>query len=226
MRKYKHQFESVLLRRNAHLDVFELGQTPEFLFLLFGGSGIDEEVYWQRSTSIIPVFNNMLAKLEDKGLQCVFVHATAPFDIPFNRFPEESHSRQIWNKHVRTEIVNPWSKLPMIVGGFSGGATLAFSGLHDERNCVGGAVFGADALPVALRRPSHWHDKLRWYATPEDRVCNAQVNRRVIETLVSRDDAEQILLDSGGHSLADYANSQGIGDAITNAKWSGAIDGN
>ena len=44
MRSYKHRIHSVLLHRMAHADIFEVGAAaPTLLFILFGGSGVDEE---------------------------------------------------------------------------------------------------------------------------------------------------------------------------------------
>ena len=45
MKSHKRSITSVLLQRIAHADVFEIGVLPTFLFILFGGSGMDEDEY-------------------------------------------------------------------------------------------------------------------------------------------------------------------------------------
>jgi hypothetical protein len=67
MKSHKLTITSNLLGRMAHADVFELGSPQTFLFVLFGGSGIDEEEYERRAKSVIPVFDPVLEKLAQAG---------------------------------------------------------------------------------------------------------------------------------------------------------------
>jgi predicted esterase len=207
MKPYKRSITSSLLGRMAHADVFELGSSPSFLFVLFGGSGIDEEEYERRSESVIPVFDRVLETLERGGMNAVMVHVTAPYDVPFNRFAESPSAAELWKAHVLKELLEPWQHLRYFVCGFSGGAALALNGLQMTPRCFGGAAFGADAIPKDFVCPDHWVEKLRLYSAPDDRVSNHPANRRIIETLESRGQVEEYRLRSGGHRLADYAMS-------------------
>ena len=60
MKSHKRRVESAILRRTPHADVFEVGDRPRFLFVLFGGSGVNEEEYEVRGKSVIPTFGGVL----------------------------------------------------------------------------------------------------------------------------------------------------------------------
>lgn len=214
LRSHKRSIDSVLLNRMAHADVFEIGGTPRLLFVLFGGSGVDEDEYQQRGKTIIPIFRPLLERLAETSANLVMVYVSAPYDVPFNRFTKEPSSAQVWNAHILTELLEPWSRLPYFVSGFSGGAALAFHGLEEDPRCFGGAAFGADALPPDFVCPTHWPEKLRLYAAPHDLVCNHPVNRQVAEALESRGQAELFRLGSGGHRLVDYATVECLAEVI------------
>ncbi len=214
MIKYKREFESVLLERAAHIDVIEVGENPQFVFLLFGGSGIDEEQYQMRSQTIIPVFDGVMESASNAGYRFIFIHVTAPYDIPYARFASEPDAARLWNSHVREELIGPWPALPMFVSGFSGGAALALNGVHLNANCIGGAAFGADAIPHKFELPKHWTNRLRLYSAPNDRVSNSSSNRRIVERLEICGYAEVKVMSRGGHSMADYATEEGVGGAI------------
>jgi predicted esterase len=198
----------------AHADVFEVGTEPKFLFILFGGSGVDEEEYEQRSRTVIPIFGEVLERLAKSGTNLVMVYVSAPYDIPFNRFASDPASAATWNAHVLTELLQPWSHLPYFVSGFSGGAALALNGLERDPRCFGGAALGWDALPPEFVCPGHWAEKLRLYAAPGDRVCNHPANQRIADDLEERGQAEQFEIDSGRHQLADYATPECLGELI------------
>jgi hypothetical protein len=204
----------VLFDRTAHADVFEIGAAPEFLFVLFGGSGVDKEEYERRSRSVIPIFGPLLEWLTKRLLNLVMVYVSAPPDVPFNCFASEPSAAATWNAHVATELLEPWSRLPYFVSGSSGGAALALNGLQEDRRCFGGAALGADAIPPDFVCPEHWAEKLRLSAARQDRVCNHPENRHLVEALIRRGQAELVALPSGGHSIADYANPDGLGDLI------------
>ncbi len=220
MKCYKRRIESTLLGRMAHADVFELGSEPRFLFILFGGSGVDEDEYEERSKSVIPTFLSVLERIEGRCIDLVLVHVTAPYDVPFNRFSAEPASAAIWSAHVLTELLEPWSKLPYFVSGFSGGTALALNGLHQDSRCFGGAALGADAIPTEFACPDHWLGKLRLYSAPDDRVCNAPENRRIVEALERRGQVEVFHLRAGRHSLTDYASFECLGELLHAAAFS------
>ena len=214
MNSHKRRTESTLLGRMAHADIFEIGTTPKFLFILFGGSGVDEDEYELRSSSVIPIFGSVLESLEDRGMNLVMAHVTAPYDVPFNRFSADPSSADTWNAHVSAELLDPWSRLPYFVSGFSGGAALALNGLHRDPRYFGAAALGADAIPPEFVCPDHWAGKLRLYVAPDDRVCNAPENRRIVEALDRRGQVEVFRLQSGRHRLVDYAAVDCLGGLI------------
>lgn len=214
VRSYKRRCDSTLLGRMSHADVFEVGANPRFLFVLMGGSGVDEDEYCSRSQTVIPVFGKILDDVARENLSLVLVHVTAPYDVPFNRFANEPRAAARWNAHVLKELLKPWAQLPYFVAGFSGGIALALFGLHSEARCFGAAAFGGDALPRGFSRPGHWKAALRFYVAPQDRVCAAAGNREVVDSLVNRGDAEVLQLRTGGHRLVDYVTHDGLGDAI------------
>jgi predicted esterase len=214
VRSYKRRFDSTLLGRMAHADVFEIGANPRFLFVLMGGSGVDEVEYCSRSQTVIPVFGKILDDVARENVSLVMVHVTAPYDVPFNRFASEPNAAARWNDHVIKELLQPLAPLPYFVAGFSGGIALALFGLHGDARCFGAAAFGGDAVPRGFSRPAHWKETLRLYVAPQDRVCADAGNRHVVDSLVSRGEAEVHQLRTGGHRLMDYVTHDGLGDAI------------
>ncbi len=213
MKSIKRVIQSDLLGRMAHADAFEIGTSPEFLLVLFGGSGVEEDEYERRSRTVIPVFGPLLNWLSNRSLSLFFLYVSAPYDLPFNQFPS-APSTKTWNAHVTTELLEPWSNLPYFVSSFSGGTALALNGLQSDRRCFGGGALGADALSPDFVCPAHWSQKLRLYVTPQDRVCQYPDNRSVVNTLIDRGQAELVILESGGHAIADYSTEAGLGDLI------------
>lgn len=206
-------FESRILDRKAHLDVFSSNKRPRAIVLLFGGSGIDEEEYCRRGKTLIPVFDQLLSK---SGIlaDLTFVHATAPFDIPYARFNDFPDAIEKWNSHVTQELLRPWRELPFLVSSFSGGACLAFNGIQANHRCIGGAALGVDSLPDNFSCPRHWPEKLKIFSAPSDPVCNAISNRIVIDRMVNEGQAVDHLLPSGRHRLTDYATEHGLGKLL------------
>ena len=214
MRAQKHVISSSLLNRIAHADIFEIGAEPKFLLPLLGGSGVDEDEYERRSRTVIPIFDRLFEWLTRREINAVVAYVSAPYDVPFNRFAEEPAAVDTWNLHVLTELLAPWSNLPYFVSSFSGGAALAFNGLHKETQCFGGAALGADAVPPSFECPPHWTEKLRLYCAPDDLVCNHPVNRQLAQTLEDRGQAEVFQLECGRHSLVDYCTTECLGELI------------
>jgi hypothetical protein len=209
---------STLMGRIAHADVFKIGTAADLLFGLFGGSGINQQEYDRRGRSVIPIFEPLLDWLDKRPLNLVLVHITAPHDVPFTRFDSEPAAAATWNAHVATELLEPWSGLPWFVCGFSGGVALALNGVHRDSCCFGGAALGADAIPTDFVCPEHWTKPLQLYVAPQDRVCTRPDNRRIVEALVGRGQAEVVRLPSGGHSLADYCSTEGLGELICHSR--------
>ncbi len=211
----KRVFDSSILGRSVHVDEFAMGKRRSSLFLLFGGSGIDEEEYARRSESVIPIFDNLL--LEWLHLNMTFLYLTAPYDVPLNRFGENPDLAAEWNRHVVDEVLKPLGDVPFFVSGFSGGNLLAFSGVHEHRLCLGGAALGLDGMTVRFRAPLHWDEKLFIYSAPNDRVCNSRRNRGIIDELVRCGQGKEIYLQHGVHRLADYATRDCLGKLFVHA---------
>lgn len=212
MNKFKHRIESRILGRMAHADVFELSASPERLVVFFGGSGVDDEEYIERGETMIPVFDRVLNGLGNCPV--TFVHVSAPYDVPYNRFRSEPEALAAWNAHVLAELLEPWSELPYYLGSFSGGAALALNGLHQVPLCLGAAALGADAIPADFEFPPHWDQPLQLYCGPQDAVCNHPANQERQAALVNREQATVIHLRRGGHRLADYATDECLGNLI------------
>ena len=216
MHAYKRIVESALLHRAAHADVFEVGQPPAFLFVLFGGSGVDQDEYELRARTVVPIFYPVLEGLAARKTGAVVVYVTAPYDVPFARFADHPPgAAATWTAHVLTELLAPWPGLPYFACGFSGGAALALSGLHGQARCFGGAALGADAVPPGFARPAHWREKLRLDCGQGDPVCNHPANRRTADALRARGEAEEFRLGlAARHRLADYATEECLGELI------------
>ena len=46
---------------------------------------------------------------------------------------DDPSAADIWNSHVLTELLEPWSKMPYFVSGFSGGAALGLERNSQEK---------------------------------------------------------------------------------------------
>jgi hypothetical protein len=214
MRSQKRVIRSAVLGRFAHADFFDVGAEPKLLFVLFGGSGVDQEEYERRRHSIIPVFGRTLEAVDRRAVNLTMVYVTAPYDVPLNRFATNPALAEAWNAHVTTELLEPWSHLPYFVSSFSGGAALALNGVHEQSRCFGGAALGADAIPPHFTCPPHWMTKLHVYEAPGDRVCNHPANQHVVGSLIARGQAERHRLAAGEHSLTTYSIPECLGELI------------
>ena len=193
-------FESKVLGREVHLDVFEFGK-PTFNLLLFGGTGIDEEEYQLRKESIIPLFNH----LEDDKVEDVrIVYSTAPFDVPFARFGEFPNEISRWNRHVIEDVFERWKGDSFLVSSFSGSVSLVLNGIEKEKNCVGAAVLAPDGLRPDFSSPKHWQNRLIVFSSPSDRICSDPENRMIIETLVQSGEASEVEVAARSHTLFEY----------------------
>lgn len=204
--------DSVCLHRRAHVDVFSLGKCPRFALLFFSGSGIDEEEYAIRGKTIAPAFNQALARLDERGAEMVFLHVTAPFDVPYARFAEFPEAIETWNRHILEELLKPWSALPLFVASFSGGAALAFHGVHAAAQCFGGAALGPDSLSRQFVRPHHWRTKLILVCCRDDRVCLHSANHDAIKELIACGTADLLEYERGRHRIGDYVDAGAVAD--------------
>lgn len=193
-------FDSQILRREVHLDVFE-PDDPTITLLLFGGTGIDEAEYTRRRSSVIPLFNSS-TPIDLNQLRLVY--ATAPFDVPFVRFDEFPDELSKWNRHVREEILGRWKTTPFLVGSFSGSAALVLNGIEQNERCVGGVVIAPDDIKSDFVSPKHWPDKLAVFTSPNDRVCSDLENRNTIQLLVEAGEAIEIEVRATEHQLLHY----------------------
>lgn len=186
--------------------------TPRFVLLLFGGSGVDEEEYWVRSRSVPPFLDTAFSVL-DVPTSLVVVHVTPPFDLPYARFGRDHGIATIWRTHVE-EILSPWKALPFYVASFSGGVKLALHGVHQDARCQGAAAIAADGIPASFARPRHWRDALQWYCGENDPVGSSPQNVAKAMDLARRDAVEMHWLTSRRHELRSYLTDDCIGEIV------------
>lgn len=221
MERRKICAESRLLQRPFHFDAFVTGSTPRFSMLFFGGSGISNSVYWERRETIVPVFDQAFATLE-RTLSFGFVFVTAPFDVPFLRFPDDPVAADRWSAHVRSELLpKVGASLPVLHGlprytiGYSGGAALALSGHQTDRDCFGVGLLGADGLTTTIATGDGWPEPVTLYYNQEDDVF--EPNRETLGTLASAGTVQVFRQLAGGHPLADYIANESFGGRIRRA---------
>lgn len=205
---------SLLLGRSFHLDLFEIGDTPGFLFLLIGGSGISKAKYEARAKTVNRLLGPALDTLEGE-LSFAFAFIMAPFDLPFNRLHENPETRDLWNRHVEDELLVLLPHLPFYIAGYSGGCALALNGVHLLPRCFGAAGLGADAVPADLEENPDFEEPVVLVYGPSDRVF--QANREVIEELVDEGLVVCLRARSGGHALADYIANLSLAGLIRRA---------
>ena len=219
----KHIVESSIFARMAHADVSWGAPPLSHAFVIFGGSGVDEEEYIRRSKTVIPIFDSLLNEQTNRNF--LFAYVSAPYDVPFRRFQEDPKLAEPWNRHVLVELFGKWSTLPFFVCGFSGGNSLAFNGVHADPRCFGGACLGGDALPQDFSLPEQWREPLKIYSASNDDVANHPHNRSTFDALATADVAEQFVLRSGRHRLKDYATHECLGRLFVEAsKMAGALE--
>ncbi|MCM2374004.1 hypothetical protein [Aporhodopirellula aestuarii] len=217
MNAKKKLINSVILDREAHLDVFEISSEPRFVIVMFGGSGIDQAEYARRSKSVVTCFDSIFAASPIRSIPTTLIYITAPYDVPFARFGEFPEALQAWTAHVWTELLSHWHNAPIFLSSFSGGAPLAFNGVHDRQGCFGGAAIAWDGLAGTFRCPDHWQSKLQLYAGREDRVCGHRENQLVAQRLIDRGEAELSWYAKTGHSIVQYVRNGCINDLILHA---------
>ena len=209
---HKLREHSLSLGRDFHADVFDVGDSPSFLALLCGGSGVTEEEYWKRGQTLVPRFDAALEKLEGEGLAFRFVYVSAPFGLPYNRFGEEPAAAETWCRFLREDVLARWPALPLYMMGYSGGAALAMAGVQADERCFGVGCLGADAVPADLEDGIGWLEPARLYYNAGDRVFDP--NAEVVEALVADAVVTCVRRLPGGHKLEDYLANESFGGLI------------
>ncbi len=219
--RQKIRNESLVLGRPFHADAFVAGPKPTFLMLFFGGSGVSESVYLERLNTIVPIFDRTLESLE-RTHSFGFVYVTAPFDVPFLRFPVDPAAADRWNTHVRIELLSAVFEslpamrgLPRYTAGYSGGAPLALAGHHSDAECFGAGLLGADGLDQAVAVPASWPEPITLYYNRNDNVFHSNV--ATIRALENGRRAACYRQLPGGHALEDYVQNESFGGLIRRA---------
>jgi len=212
---------SSLLGRPFHADAFVVGNSPQFWMLFFGGSGVSADAYRARRETLVPVFDDALASLA-RSFSFGFVFVTAPFDVPFLRFPDEPEAADRWCAHVRQELVPSVTAafpslrgVPRYVSGYSGGAALALAGHHLDSGVFGAGFLGADQVDRDLTIGPSWAEPVSLYYNQDDDVFHANVAAiRALEA-----DARAVCYRRlpGAHALADYLVNESFGGLVRRA---------
>lgn len=162
----KRMFDSAVLGRSIHLDVHDLGSGGP-LVLLFGGSALGYDRYAQ---SLRPEIAEFVARGPDFALRLVYYQPSPA--LPFARLGEDATLLDRWVAHVTGELLPMVSRAPndrIVLASHSGGARLAFAGLHDGLlRCAGGVALGADGIPRDFARPIGWKEPLHVIYTEGD----------------------------------------------------------
>ncbi len=206
MKSSKLLIQSKIFNRLAHVNVFEIGNAAREskLYVFLGGSGIDETAYFERSKSLIPLFNESLTKLERRYVNAVVVYVTSPYDVSFDRISSDNRLALQWERHVLEELCCEWRNQEFYLMAFSGGTALALSGLHRNPMCKGVGLLGPEQFPSNWQVPPSWKHPLQVYCARDDLVCSSPTSLRRFELLERQRQLEVIECDSGGHSLKNY----------------------
>ena len=177
--------ESKILGRRFHADVFESETEPKGLVLWFGGSGVTKEKYDARENTVVSIFDEAWDRL-GKDLSIIFVYVSAPYDIKFAQFSNFTADKDRWNQHVEKDILGNLPDLPVYLIGNSGGAALAFNGIHESQRVVGAGGIGADEIPKDFNVPLQKNGEPKWvlnlYYNWDDRVYDDD-NKKTVENL-------------------------------------------
>jgi len=207
--------------REAHADLMEVGQSPSStMVVLFGGSGINEEEYTRRSKSRIQVLDNELLALERRGLSLRFAYVTAPYDLPLVTLNQEAVAIK-WRSHVLNELLPELNSRRSFLAGFSGGIRLAFSGLEQSANCIGGAAIAPDGFPrpETWEKPRTWRDPLMVFTGTRDLVFQKPAAMQPFRTLAGRGQANLFSVPDAVHQLAAYREAVGRVFALAAAEF-------
>ena len=176
--------ESKILGRRFHADVFESETEPKGLVLWFGAPGKTKDGYDKREKGVVPIFREAWDRLGE-DLPIIFVFVSGPYDIEIAKFSKYTADKDRWNQHVEKDILGNWPDLPVYIIGNSGGAALAFNGVHNGPRIVGAGGIGADEIPKDFIVPLQKNGEPKWilnlYYNWDDDVYD--VNKKTIENL-------------------------------------------
>ncbi len=195
----------------VHLDAFTIGSgSPRTTVVMFGGSGMTRGDYERRAESVVPVFDQDLAKLEAEGRQMAFLFISAPWDLSFSDVVNDSATNARWRRHVELDIMSEVETEDAYGCAYSGGAALLLSGAHEFMS--GATTLGADLLPEDFKQPVGWQSPLIAIYNLADPLFAA--NRSALEQLVDAGDARLLRKLPGTHAFIDY---------ISNGTWAGVL---
>ena len=153
--------ESKILGRCFHADVFESKTEPKGLVLWFGAPGKTKDGYDERQKRVVPIFREAWDRLGE-DLPIIFVFVSGPYDIEIAKFSKFTADKDRWNQHVEKDILGNWPDLPVYLIGNSGGAALAFNGIHKSQRVVGAGGLGADQIPDDFQIPLGKNGEPKW----------------------------------------------------------------
>ena len=210
--------ESKILGRCFHADVFEPEVAPTGIVVWFGGSGVTKEKYDARENTVVSIFDEAWDRL-GKDLSIIFVYVSAPYDIKFAQFSNFTADKDRWNQHVEKDILSNWPDLPVYLIGNSGGAALAFNGVHNGPRIVGAGGIGADQIPKDFNVPLQKNGEPKWvlnlYYNWDDRVYDDD-NKKTVENLQKTGLATCSRFD-GLHYTIYYIKNRSFDDLIQSA---------
>lgn len=204
--------DSVSLGRAFHADVFTLTPAPEAWVVMFGGSGQTQTEYLARSKTLVPVFDDDLGQLEREGVGMGFVFITAPWDVSFDDVLAGGEVADRWRRHVEVDVLAPLGVSSFYGVGYSGGAALLLSGVHQHPTCFGAGLLGGDALPDDLSLPASWSEPLTAVYNLQDAVYST--NRDVLTGLSEAEVIRVLRQKPGGHEFTSY---------LRNGSWAGLM---
>ena len=213
MRGQKATGWSPVLGREFHVDIFE-PEKPQFMVLMFGGSGVSADEYRNRSVEVVSVFNHSLSTWEQES-PFVFVYITSPYDIRIDDLEDNQEEADRWERHVKEELLVSLPNLPFYGIGYSGGIALVLHGLLDEMNCFGCGAIGGDKIPRNLELNPQWKEPVTLYYNVNDRVYGA--NKKIIGELEEDELVRCYRKLPGTHKLADYLRNESFFGLIRRA---------
>ena len=210
--------ESKNLGRRFHADVFESETEPKGLVLWFGAPGITKDKYDAREKGVVPIFREAWDRLGE-NLPIIFVFVSGPYDIEIAKFSKYTADKDRWNQHVEKDILGNWPDLPVYIIGNSGGAALAFNGIHKSQRVVGAGGIGADEIPEDFNVPLQKNGEPKWilnlYYNWDDRVYDDD-NKKTVENLQKTGLATCSRFE-GVHNTIHYIKNRSFDDLIQSA---------
>ena len=209
--------DSKILGRRFHADIFEPEVAPTGIVVWFGGSGVTKEKYDARENTVVSIFDEAWDRL-GKDLSIIFVYVSAPYDIKFAQFSNFTADKDRWNQHVEKDILGNLPDLPVYLIGNSGGAALAFNGIHESQRVVGAGGLGADQIPDDFQIPLGKNGEPKWvlnlYYNYNDHVYD--INKNMIKKFIVK---ELAVCDrfGGEHDTDHYIRNRSFDGLISKA---------